>query len=151
MMGLTAALVAGSTVLAASHVNVEGAVKARQSHMQLYAFNIGILGNMAKGEVDFDAASAQAAADNLAALAKIDQSAYWPAGSSTEDGLEVKTRALPAIWESDSDIGTKITNLVEATEAMAADAATLEGVQANMRSLGGACGGCHEDYRQSDN
>ena len=39
--------------------------------MQLYAFNISHLGAMAKGEVDYDAAAASAAANNLAALAAL--------------------------------------------------------------------------------
>ena len=30
------------------------AVKARKAHMQLYAHNLGILGGMAKGEVEYD-------------------------------------------------------------------------------------------------
>lgn len=148
LMGLAAALVAGTTVLAASHANVDGALKARQSHMQLYAFNLGILGNMAKGSVEFDAAAAQAAADNLAMLAKFDQSAYWPMGSSTDDSME--TRALPAIWEDGSEIGDLAGDLVSATEAMAEAAGSLEGVQASMGALGGACGACHKAYRQPE-
>lgn len=148
LLGLAGTVAFGGAVLAASHADVEGAIKARQSHMQLYAHNLGILGNMAKGDVEFDADAAQAAADNLATLAKLNQGTYWVMGSSTED--TDKTRALPAIWESGSDIGEKAGALVEASEAMAANAGTLEGVQANMRALGGACGSCHEDYRQTN-
>lgn len=146
LFGLAGAAAFGSAVLAASHANVDGAIKARQSHMQLYSFNLGILGNMAKGDVAFDADAAMAAANNLATLAVIDQSGYWPMGTSTED--TDKTRALPAIWSGESDIGEKVASLVGATKTMAANASSLEGVQASMKALGGACGACHEDYRQ---
>ncbi|WP_425050443.1 cytochrome c [Psychromarinibacter sp. S121] len=148
LLGGIAATLAATAVFAASHANVEGAIKARQSHMQLYAFNLGILGNMAKGEVAFDADAAQAAADNLAALAAISQAAYWPEGSDA-DSVE-GTKALPAIWESGSDIGAKVAAMTEAADAMAAAAGSLEGVQGAMGALGGACGGCHQTYRQTN-
>ncbi|WP_172295277.1 cytochrome c [Pseudoruegeria sp. HB172150] len=140
--------VAGSVVLAASHVNVEGAIKARKAHMQLNAYNLGILGNMAKGDVDFDADAAQRAADNLAALAAMDTTAYWPPGSSNADVED--TRALPAMWDNIPDVLEKVAALQAATEAMAGAAGTLEGVQANMGGIGGACGACHQSYRQTD-
>jgi len=52
----------------ASEEQLKAAMEARQAHMKLYAFHLGTLGGMAKGEVDYDAASAQAAADSIAAL-----------------------------------------------------------------------------------
>ena len=54
----TAASVAAvsTMALAASHeAELPAPVKARQAHMNLYAFNIGVLGGMAKGEIDYDA------------------------------------------------------------------------------------------------
>jgi cytochrome c556 len=38
-------------------------VKARQGQFQIMAINLGILGGIAKGEIEYDAATAQAAAD----------------------------------------------------------------------------------------
>ena len=93
LLGVAAAVTAGSVVFAASHANVEGAIKARKAHMGLNAFNLGILGNMAKGDMAYDAAAPQPAADNLAALAAMNTAAYWPAGSSLAD-VE-NTRARP--------------------------------------------------------
>ena len=75
---------------------------------------------------------ATGAASNLAALAVLDQSSYWPTGTSTAD-ME-GTRALPAIWESGADVGAKAKALVEATMAMEAAAGSLDGIQANMGS-----------------
>ena len=70
------------------------AVTARKAHMQLYSFNLGTLGAMAKGEVEYDADAASAAAGNLAALAALSQRAYWVPGTSSDD-LPDESRALP--------------------------------------------------------
>ena len=53
---------ATTTTLAESHVDpaIAGAIKARQAHMQLYAFNLGTLGGMAQGKIDYDADAASA-------------------------------------------------------------------------------------------
>lgn len=128
----------------------EAAIKARQSQMQLYAYNLGILGGMAKGAVDYDAAMAQTAADNFAALANMNTGAHWLPGTSSDD-VE-GSNALAAIWQEGSDIGAKAGALATAATAMkevaGVDLASLQGA---MGALGASCGGCHKAYRQSDN
>ena len=76
---------------------------------------------------------------------------YWPPGTSTAE-LGDETKALPAGWESASmdDVMAKGGALAEAAMAMQAAAGSLEGVQASIGAVGGACGGCHKVYRQSD-
>ncbi len=155
--GLTALVLAGAVAsttfahLAHADTAVEAALKARQSHMQLYAFNIGLLGGMAKGEIDYNADAASAAATNLAALAKLDQSRYWPEGSSTLDLSPDQTAALPDIWDDDSEIGAKAMALVEATAAMESAAGNgLDSLRGAIGAVGESCGGCHKPYRQSD-
>lgn len=54
------------------------AIKARQAMFQLYSFSAGVLGAMAKGEMDYNAELAQELADNLNAAANLGQSAFWP-------------------------------------------------------------------------
>tara|TARA_R110002051_G_scaffold70936_4_gene127860 strand:+ start:1479 stop:1958 length:480 start_codon:yes stop_codon:yes gene_type:complete len=133
-----------------SEKQLEAAAKARQSHMQLYSFNLATLGGMAKDEIAYDVAAAQTAADNLAALASLSQAGYWLPGSDNES-IE-KTRALPAIWAEGSDIGVKGQAFVEAVMAMQVAAGTdVDALKAAMGPLGGACGACHKSYRQSDN
>ncbi|RYG92099.1 cytochrome c [Loktanella sp. IMCC34160] len=152
-IALTAATLAlTSTATAESHVDpaIAGAIKARQAHMQLYAHNIGVLGGMAQGRIDYDADLASAAASNLAALSQLNQMTYWPAGSdnASVDG----TKALPAIWDDLPGVMARGAALVEASAAMeAAAGGGLESLQGAMQALGGACGACHQNYRQSDN
>lgn len=145
------AVSAGATMLVAEgHADeraLKGAIKARQAHMSLYSHNLGILGAIAKGDVDYDAASAQAAADNLAAIATLSQAGYWLPGTDS-DSME-GTRALPAIWAADSKAQTYGMEMAEAALAMQAAAGTdLAALQAAMGAVGNGCKSCHEDYRK---
>jgi cytochrome c556 len=140
----------GGTALAESHVDpaIAGAIKARQAHMTLYAHNIGVLGNMARERIPYDAEAASAAASNIAALSQLDQSRYWPEGS---DNSVEGSRALPAIWENLDDVMAKTEDLAVAAAAMEEAAGQgLGALKGAMGGLGGACGACHEDYRESD-
>lgn len=136
-----AAVVAiGTAALAQDDANP--AVAARQAHMQLYTYNLGILGEMAQAKTEYNAEVAQAAADNLAAVAGLDQSNYWPEG--TAEG----TKAQPAIWENMDDFIEKQDGMTEAATAMATLAGVdLESLQSGMAGLGGACSACHREYR----
>lgn len=151
--GTVIAIAATTTVsFAGSHADpaISGAIKARQSHMQLYMHNAGILGAMAQGKMDYDASAASAAASNLAALSQLNQRSYWPQGS--DNASAENTRALPAIWENFPDVGAKAQAFTDA--ALAAEAAageSLEALQASMGPVFQACGACHSAYRQSNN
>lgn len=129
---------------------IERAVSARQSLMTLFSFNLGPLGEMAKGQMDYDAETATTAAENLAALAKIDQSGMWPEGSGTE-ALGDETEALRVIWENHDDFTEKRDALEEATAEFASAAGQdLDALRAGIGAVGDACGACHEDFRKSD-
>jgi cytochrome c556 len=126
------------------------ATKARQAQMQLYAFNLGLLGSMAKGEVPYDATAASAAAGNLASLAQLDQSRLWPEGSD-EMGVE-GSKVMAELWQNMPDVMSKGADLVTAATAMEVAAGTdLASLQAAMGPLGGACGACHKAYRVPSN
>lgn len=151
LVGIAAAAIAATTAFAGGHDKSpeQKAVDARKAHMQLYAFNLGILGGMAKGQVDYNADLASAVAGDLAALSKVSQAAYWPEGTSNAD-ME-GTRALPAAWENMEDTMKMGGDMVAAAEAMAAAAGTLDGLKGAMGALGGACGACHKATRAPAN
>ena len=124
------------------------AVKARQSHMSLYAHNLGILGGMAKGEVAYDADTATSAANNLVSMSTMSHVGYWTPGTSNAE-LGEETRALPALWEAGSKAGEYGGDLAKAAAALAAVAG--DGQEALGPALGGvgkACGACHKAYQQ---
>ena len=126
---------------------IEAAVKARQSQMTLYSFNLGLLGGMAKGEIEYNADAAKGAAASLAALSTLDQSRFWPAGSDNE-AFGKGTRALPKIWTADSkarDIGASLAKASAELSNVAGNG--LDALRGGMGAVGQACGACHDDYR----
>lgn len=146
---IAATALVGAMILPA-HAADEGekAVKARQSLMQLYSWNLGLLGAMAKGDVEYDADAAEMAARNLAALASMNEARLWPQGTDST-AMPRKTRAKADAWADGSTIQEKHQALLDAVAAMS-DAAGMgvEAVQENVKLVGGACGGCHKVYRE---
>lgn len=148
LLALLLAATAPAAALA-QEAEIPAAVEARKGLMKNFSFNLSILGDMAKGEVDYDAERAQTAADRLTKLTDLDQAGYWPEGTSS-DQVE-QSRALPAIWENMEEFRSGFEKLHEATLSMRDVAGNgREAVAGQMKALGDACGACHEDYRMSD-
>lgn len=127
----------------------ENQIEARQSFMRVYAFNLGLLGSMAKGETPYDAQRATDAAENLLANSKMKNGAMWPAGSDADaPGLVGVTRAKAVIWSSFPEVGEKHQALTDAlTELVAVAGDGLDAVRSNMGAVGNGCKGCHEPFR----
>lgn len=124
------------------------AVKARKAYMQLYAFNMGTLGAMAKGAVAYDAETAQAAADNMAALKSLNTRNMWIPGTSTDD-LGDETAALPAIWQEGSEIGAISAAFGTSIDGLAAVAGDgKDAMAAALGGVGGNCSACHKAFRK---
>jgi cytochrome c556 len=124
----------------------EAAIKARQGQFQMFALNLGVLGQMAQGRIPYDAAAAQEAADNLFFLTRNTQLGMWPEGS--DNATTAGTRALPAIWANNADFLAAYAALQTGAEAMRAAAGTdLAALQGAMGGLAGACQACHQRFR----
>ena len=146
-LSLTALGVAGAAM--AQDEPFKNEIKARQGIMTYRGLQLGVLGGMAKGEVEYDAAAAQKAADNLMASITLDASMLWPKGS--DNTANPASTALPAMWEEGSGIGDKAKAMVEAATALQAAAGTdLEAMKTAMGPVGEACGGCHKAFRVSN-
>lgn len=145
---ITAVLIGLSSMALAADGPHDKAIKARQAMFQLYSFNTGILSDMAKGKVDYDADIALEAAQNLDAAANLGQSQFWPQGSDNETDGNARTRALPVIWETFPAIVEKADALKMATAALAPVAGNgLDALKGAMGDVGASCKGCHDDYR----
>lgn len=126
----------------------DDAIKGRQAMFQLYGFNMGILGAMAKEKMAYDAALASEAAANINAAANFGQSAMWPAGSDNETPGNATTRALPAIWNTYPAVVEKSDALKKASAALASQAGEgLDALQGVINDVGASCKGCHDDFR----
>ena len=122
-------------------------VKARQAVMQVYSFNLGMLGAMAKGEAEYNAETATNAANNLLAAATMKNGPMWPKGSDS-GALGEMTKAKPEIWAANSKVGEKSKALAAAASNLASTAGNgLDALKAGMGEVGKACKGCHEDFR----
>ncbi|WP_424969590.1 c-type cytochrome [Dinoroseobacter sp. S76] len=124
----------------------ENQLKARQGQFRLIALNIGVLGGMARGNVPYDAEMAQAAADNLVAVASLHQGAMWPEGS---DSMSIDgTRAMPSIWEDNADFLSKWGDVATAAAGIAAVASDGQAALGPaLGPLGATCKACHEAHR----
>lgn len=147
-MKRTFAALAATAVLMSTpaFAEVPQEVKARQGQFNIMALNLGILGGMARGTVDYDADAAQAAADSLVAVASLAQAPMWTAGT---DAMSIDgTRAQPAIWENLDDVLAKWAAFGDAAGKMAEAAGTgREALGPNLGALGGTCKACHDAYR----
>ena len=112
---------------------------ARQSLMGIVGKNTKILGDIAGGKTAFDAATAEAA------KAALNDAATKIAATFEPKGTDAESEAKPEIWTNWDDFVTKADALVKASAAL--DATTVEGVQAGMAGVGGACKDCHTKYR----
>ena len=151
-LGTGALIIAATAVFAGGHDKTpeQTAIGARQAHMSLYSHNLGLLGGMAQGKIDYDSGAASAAASNLAALASMNQSRYWL--PNTDNGNEEGTRALPALWSDMAGVGKIAGEFGAAVTAMEAAAGVdLASLQGAMGPLGGACGACHKAFRAPAN
>lgn len=126
----------------------ESAIDARQGEMQLRAFNAGPLIAMAKGDIAYDADVAGTLANNLKVLLSLDNGRAWMQGTSNED-YPGESEALPAIWESGSEIGDRGEQYAQAVNALAEAAGQgLDAMRPRVADLGDACKACHDDYRE---
>ncbi|WP_233495472.1 c-type cytochrome [Rhodosalinus halophilus] len=124
-------------------------LQARKGQFRIMALNLGVLGGMAQGKIDYDAERAQTAADNLVAVTSIEQSLHWPEGS---DSFSIDgTRAKPAIWDNMDDFQSKWEDVhAAAMEMQAAASDGREAVGAALQNVGGACKACHDEYREPE-
>lgn len=127
---------------------LDKAVAARQGLMKLIVWEAGPLFAMAKGDMPYDAATAEENANDLNTLAQYGVDALFLPGTSNVE-LGDKTLALPTIWEDRERFVHNFDALGEQTANVAAEAGKgQEQLTAAVAELGKACGNCHEDFRQ---
>lgn len=124
----------------------QSATETRQAVFKLLAFNMGPIGGMARGQVEFDAALAERNARRIAALAPMIPELF--AARDTRD-FDVETEALPIIWDDMSEFQAKAVALEEAALTFADIAAGGDRAQVlgGLRAFGSTCGNCHDDFR----
>lgn len=140
----------GGLALAQDQEKLQKAVEARQGLMKLIVWEAGPLFAMAKGDLAYDAATAEANAKDLNTLAQYGADALFLPGTSRAE-IGDKTLALPSIWEKQTDFVHNFDALREQTANVAAEAGKgQDQLAAAVGELGKACGNCHENFRHKD-
>jgi len=117
-------------------------IAARRQHMKDLGAQTKTGVGMAKGEIPYDQAKAQAIfAAYVVGGARIPD--LFPDTSKTGG----ETAALPGIWENKADFKAKADKLVADAKAAQSSVKDLDSFKATFGGLTKNCGACHETYR----
>ncbi len=113
---------------------------------------IGDAFKAARGELEKDApdfALIAAKASDINTRAKLIEG-HFPAGTSVDDGF--KTEALPSIWQKPEEFKAASQKLVDESAKLAsvAGGGDKAATAAQAMAMGGACKGCHDQFRLDD-
>lgn len=130
----------------------EDEIEARKAFMQLLKFNISILGDMAKGNREYDAQLAENLAKNLHTASLMDNAAMWPKGSDNGNKVIADiTKALPELWSDYPTAVEKHQDWTKASAAMAANAGKgLDSLRQSIGPVGKSCKSCHKGFKAKD-
>lgn len=142
---IVASLAAVVTIPAAAHIErTEPLQSLRQSFFAIVGMTFGPMGDMVKGEIEWNDEQFAAWADDLASVSKVSVERGFAPGSD-----KGKTRAKPAIWENSDDFAQKLANF--RSEAAALAVAASSGDKAakieQFKQTGGTCKACHDNYK----
>jgi len=123
-----------------------GATETRQALFKLLSYNNRPISGMARGTVEFNADIAERNALRIATLAQMIPELFR---ANDTRSYNVKTRALPIIWDQMEEFEAKAASMVEAANIFAAIAAEGDRTKtiAAVREFGSNCGNCHDDFR----
>ncbi|GFD91145.1 cytochrome c [Tenacibaculum sp. KUL152] len=143
---ISSTVVASEVTEASSAKHAKAATQYRQAMFQLVRSNMGPLGGMAKGALPFDESVMQTNAVRLEQLA--DMMGDYLAVDTRK--FNVETGAKDEIWESFSDVETKIMALKKASQGLqsAVKAGDESAYRGAIGKIGASCKSCHDDYKK---
>jgi cytochrome c556 len=143
---------AGGATLAMAAPTVEDQIKARQSAYTYMGWNMArIKAQAVDGEVPFNAAQMQAAANAIAAIAASNMSSMY--SPETVEGTGWKpTRLKPEFFQELDKVGEIAGRFIEETARLAEVAQTGDqaAIARQFEATADACGSCHRNYRASE-
>ena len=119
-------------------------IKYRQKLMGSIGAHMGSIGDILKKKVNYSPEHIRQHALGINASSKLVVDAF------KQEAATGKTDAQQKIWGDWSEFEKKAQNLQQQSEAMAKVAASgdMRKIGAQMKKLGGSCGGCHKNYRK---
>ncbi len=146
---LTSFVLAGAALTltlpaSAQFAKPEDAIKYRKAALTVMAAHFGRVAAMANGRVPFDA---KAAADNAAVAESMSKLPWAAFGDGTDKG---DTKAKPEIWSEAAKFAEARDKMMGEMTKLAAAAKTgsLDSIKSAVGATGGACKGCHDNFRK---
>ena len=143
---ISSAAFAADVKEASSAKHAKAATQYRQAIFQLVRSNMGPLGGMAKGALQFDESVMKTNAVRLEQLADM-MSDYMSVDTRK---FNVETGAKDAIWENFSDVEAKVMALKTASQNLQAvvEAGNESAYRGAIGKIGASCKSCHDDYKK---
>lgn len=132
---LTTALVAQSDPV------VERSALMKQAGQQFY----GVINRMARGDVPFDQAKADAAFVMLETFSQKAQPLFLT--KSDQIAPNSKYHASAKIWDNKKDFDEYFTNLTQAVVDNKSKTKNIDELKIAAKAVGEACSGCHDNYQ----
>lgn len=141
---LIAAGIATTGVALADAANPERAIGYRQDVFGLVGWNFSAMGQMARGDRDFDAAEFARRAERVAQLSKMLDEGFPPGSDTGAD-----TEALAGIWTDRADFDAKMADFQREAAALAqvATGADPDATKTQFGTTAGTCKACHDKYK----
>lgn len=137
-------LMSSSAYAGSAFTDAKDSVDYRQAAFQLIRHNMADIGDMLKGEVNYDAGRVTQRATALATLTTLPWQAFAVPGTEQGGG-----DAKAEIWQNLQDFNSRGDKLAQ--DALALKVAAESGEQANVRKAFGAfarnCKACHDNYK----
>ena len=142
---ILAGLLAGVLVTPAQAADADKAIKYRQALFQVILWDFGPMAGMVKGKIPFDAAAFAARAERVSMMGSRIVEGFGPG----TDAGDMKTRALPAIWEDRAGFEKAAQDFIDASAKLAsvAKGGDEDAMKAQFAATGKTCKGCHDEYR----
>lgn len=137
---LTLLLILAAGIAVAKPGVKDPGVKLRMETMDKMALNLKMLGQMAKGLMDFNKDDANSAKASIVAAAKDIPGVF------KVQHTDPASDALPAIWTNWDDFAKKAGAARMAAELI--DTSTQDGIQMSLGQIARACKDCHTTYRR---
>jgi len=134
---ITSSVIAGTAL--AQFARPDAAIKYRKATMTVMSTHFARIGAVAKGEVPFNKDEVAKNAAIVNAMASLPWQAFGP---GTEGG-----DALPSVWSDESKFKSAQEKLIAATASLSS-AGDLDAVKKATAAVGGACKGCHDDFKK---
>ena len=125
----------------------QAAAETRQGLFKVIVSYFGPVVAMARQQMPYDGDLVAANAAKIATLAPMIPDVF----RRDTRAFDLDTEARDAIWEDADAFAAKASTLAEKAAALAAAAGVgQDQAMAAFRETGGACKGCHDDYRDQD-